>query len=57
MRRDWVEQRQRLLWELADCNSRDCSSHADDWAVLATVERWLGVERSEPVPRRNWWDA
>lgn len=57
LRKDWLEQRQRLLWELANCGTRDCAVHADDWAVLATCERFLGVERSEPVPRRAWWEA
>lgn len=56
LRGDQHAQRQRLQWELADCNSRHCSVHSDDWEVLATVERLLGVDRTEPAARRDWWE-
>lgn len=56
LRADWVELRGRLRYEVADCRDRQCDVHRDDWEVLATTERLLGVARTEPGVRRNWWE-
>lgn len=56
LHRDLAQFRDRLTWELTNCGSRDCPVHERDWAVLATVQELLGVARTEPVPRRAWWE-